>query len=77
MVKLENKEKSEREKQSMSYQSLQGLRHPSPTHHPPPNQHFSKQKAKATMDKIEELSDTLTKTATGPESHVSLYQNRN
>lgn len=24
----------------MSYQSLKGLRHPSPTHHPSPNQHF-------------------------------------
>lgn len=56
----------------MSHQSLQGLRHPPPTHHPPPNQHFSNQKAKATMDKREALSDTHTKTATGPETHVSL-----
>jgi len=77
MVKLESKEKSEREKQSMSYESLQGLRHPSPTHHPPSNQHFSKQKAKATMDKREELSDTHKNSNRTRNSRLSLYQNRN
>lgn len=53
----------------MSYQSLKGLRHPSPTHHPPPNQHFLLPTEKKNGQKRSTYWHTETETET---THFSL-----